>query len=75
MGTKKILSFISVLGFILVLVSTAYEATFQQSAEELYELALFKKDVDGDLKGAIKLFDDLIRKFFTDFLAVFNEMF
>ncbi|MFC2166342.1 tetratricopeptide repeat protein [Acidobacteriota bacterium] len=63
MGTKKILSFISVLGFILVLVSPAYEAAFQQSAEELYESALFKKDVDGDLNGAIELFKKILAQF------------
>lgn len=60
MGTKKILFFISVLGFILVLVSPAFEANIQQSAEELYESAVFKKDVDGDLKGAIELFEKIL---------------
>ncbi len=63
MGTKKIFSFILVLGFILAQVSLAYEAVFQQSAEELYEAALFKKDVDGDLEGAIELFKKILDQF------------
>lgn len=65
MGTKKFLTFISVLGFILVLVSPAYEAAFQQTetAEGLYESAVFKKDVDGDLRGAIELFEKILAQF------------
>jgi Tol biopolymer transport system component len=35
----------------------------QQSAEELYQAALLKKEAEGDLNGAIKLFQDLIAKF------------
>lgn len=63
MGTKKFITFISVLGFILVLVSPAFEASIQQSAEELYESAVFKKDVDGDLKGAIEIFEKILVQF------------
>lgn len=63
MGTKRILRFTLVLGFILVLMSPAYEARIQQLAEELYESALFKKDVDGDLKGAIELFEKILAQF------------
>jgi tetratricopeptide (TPR) repeat protein len=35
----------------------------QQSAEELYQAALLKKEAEGDLSGAIKLFQDIIAKF------------
>jgi Tol biopolymer transport system component len=35
----------------------------QQSAEELYQAALLKKEAEGDLRGAIKLFQDIIAKF------------
>jgi Tol biopolymer transport system component len=38
-------------------------APFQQSAEELYQAALLKKEAEGDLGGAIKLFQDIIAKF------------
>ncbi|MBN2408517.1 MAG: PD40 domain-containing protein [Candidatus Aminicenantes bacterium] len=38
-------------------------APFQQSAEELYQTALLKKEAEGDLSGAIKLFQDIIAKF------------
>lgn len=65
MGTKIFITFISVLGFILVLVSPAYEATFRQTetAEDLYESAIFKKDVGGDLKRAIELFKKILAQF------------
>jgi len=35
----------------------------QQPAEQLYQAALLKKEAEGDLNGAIKLFQDLIVKF------------
>ena len=35
----------------------------QQSAEELYEAAIFKKDADGDIAGAIKIFRDIVERF------------
>jgi Tol biopolymer transport system component len=35
----------------------------QESAEELYEAAIFKKDAEGDLQGAIQLFLKVIAKF------------
>jgi len=35
----------------------------QQSAEDLYQAALMKAEAEGDLNGAIKLFQDLIVKF------------
>jgi Tol biopolymer transport system component len=35
----------------------------QQSAEELYQTALLKKEAEGDLSGAIKLFQGIIVKF------------
>ena len=63
MGTKKILSAISVLGFLLVLMSPASVDYGQQSAEEIYESAVFKKDVDGDLKSAIELFKNILVQF------------
>jgi len=35
----------------------------QQSAEELYQTALLKKEAEGDLSGAIKLFQGILVKF------------
>ena len=35
----------------------------QQSAEDLYQSALMKKEAEGDLKGAIGLFQDILMKF------------
>jgi tetratricopeptide (TPR) repeat protein len=38
-------------------------ASAQQSAEELYEAAVFKKDADGDMEGAIKIFREIVERF------------
>ena len=35
----------------------------QQSAEDLYQSALMKKEAEGDLKGAVRLFQDILTKF------------
>ncbi len=35
----------------------------QQSANELYEAAVFKKDADGDMLGAIKLFNEIVEQY------------
>jgi len=39
------------------------EALPQQSAEQLYEAALLKKNADGDLEGAIEIFRQIITRF------------
>jgi len=46
----------------VVLASFQYALT-QESAEELYQAALFKKNADGDLEGAIKLFNKILKEF------------
>jgi Tol biopolymer transport system component len=63
MGTKKIFFKVLLSAFILAIVFSGQKAGSQQSAEELYEAAVFKKDVDGDLKGAIKLFEKILTEF------------
>ena len=35
----------------------------QQSADDLYQSALLKKEAEGDLSGAIRLFQDIVTKF------------
>src|SRR4030042_3965135 len=35
----------------------------QQSAEDLYQAALLKKEAEGDLNGAIKIFQDILTRF------------
>ncbi len=35
----------------------------QQTAEGLYEAAVFKKDADGDMEGAIKIFREIVERF------------
>jgi Tol biopolymer transport system component len=39
------------------------EALSQESADELYEAAVFKKEAEGDLEGAIQIFLKVIAKF------------
>jgi Tol biopolymer transport system component len=38
-------------------------ASVQQSAEEMYEAAVFKKDADGDMQGAIKIFREIVERY------------
>ncbi len=47
---------------VVVLVSFQHALT-QESAEELYQAALFKKNADGDLEGAIELFNKILKDF------------
>jgi Tol biopolymer transport system component len=67
MNRRKV--FIGLTGLVIVLVmgvlaaSHALPKPAQQSAEELYQAALLKKEAEGDLSGAIKLFQDIIAKF------------
>jgi Tol biopolymer transport system component len=55
--------------WLLGLVLTAFflvpmqEALSQESADELYEAAVFKKEAEGDLEGAIQIFLKVIAKF------------
>ena len=51
-----VLSMVMSLGMIIV-------ANTQQSAEELYEAAVFKKDADGDMESAIKIFREIVERF------------
>jgi len=55
----------SLLGVFLLAVSIGLilAASAQQSAEELYEAAVFKKDADGDMAGAIKIFREIVERF------------
>ncbi len=38
----------------------------QESAKELYEAAVFKKNADGDYKGAIEIFNEILKRFPED---------
>lgn len=61
----KVKVFRSFLGVLLLAVSLGLilAASAQQSAEEMYEAAVFKKDADGDMEGAIKIFRDIVERF------------
>jgi Tol biopolymer transport system component len=58
---------ISILGLVILWIIFFFiplkDALAQESAEELYEAAIFKKDAEGDLQGAIQLFLKVITKF------------
>jgi len=61
---RKII-FAWMLGVFLVAFSLVIqqEALPQQSAEQLYEAALLKKNADGDLEGAIEIFRQIVARF------------
>lgn len=67
MNRKKV--FTGVFGLAAALLVTALAADnalpclIQQSAEDLYQAALMKAEAEGDLNGAIKLFQDILTKF------------
>ncbi len=48
---------------ILSIMAVAQSTPSQQSAEDLYEAALLKKEAEGDLNGAINLFQNIVTKF------------
>jgi Tol biopolymer transport system component len=62
---KRIKTSIWLLVFLWIMFSITplKDAFSQESAEELYEAAIFKKDAEGDLQGAIQLFLKAIAKF------------
>ena len=55
----------SFMGVLLLAISLGLvlAASVQQSAEEMYEAALFKMDADGDIEGAIKIFREIVERF------------
>ena len=67
MNRKKV--FMGVVGLAVAFLVSALAADnvspglSQQSAEDLYQAALLKKEAEGDLSGAIKLFQGIIVKF------------
>jgi Tol biopolymer transport system component len=67
MNRKKV--FLEVTGLALAFLVSALAGNnpslrlSQQSAEDLYQAALMKAEAEGDVKGAIKLFQDILTKF------------
>lgn len=49
--------------FFMFLLSPLTEVFSQEKAEELYEAALFKKEAEGDLEGAIQIFLKIITEY------------
>jgi len=60
---QKVFFFVSLIIFIISLFSFSQTVKAQQSAEKLYEEALFKKNVEGDLRGAMELFTKILSEF------------
>jgi len=48
------------LAFAIVILSSAY---IQQSAEQLYQSGLYKEEVEGELEGAIEIYEKIIKDF------------
>ena len=63
MNHKKISLWLVIAVSILFSLINLREALPQESAEELYEAALFKKEAEGDLEGAMRLFLKIITTF------------
>jgi Tol biopolymer transport system component len=67
MNRKKV--FMGVMGLAVAFLVSALAAgnasprLSQQSAEDLYQAALLKKEAEGDLSGAIKIFQNILTKF------------
>jgi Tol biopolymer transport system component len=55
----------SFLGVLVLAISLGVilAASVQQSAEEMYEAAVLKKDADGDMEGAIKIFREIVERY------------
>lgn len=63
MNRTKIFLRIFAVSLIMVFLLPSQEALSQESAEQLYEAALFKKEAEGDLQGAVQLFIKIITDF------------
>jgi len=63
MNHKKTFFLVLFMLLAVFFLSNIQEALSQESAEQLYEAALFKKEADGDLQGAVQLFLKIITDF------------
>jgi Tol biopolymer transport system component len=66
MTRRKTIGWTAVLAAVLLAGTAAADVPYRpapQSAEELYQSALLKKEAEGDLDGAIKLFQGIIATF------------
>ncbi len=63
MNHKKTFSWVIFMLLAVFFLSAIQAAFLQESAEELYEAALFKKEAEGDLQGAVQLFLKIITDF------------
>ncbi|MCJ7579743.1 MAG: tetratricopeptide repeat protein [Candidatus Aminicenantes bacterium] len=63
MRRVKVLVCVCVIFFLVMSLGIFLSADNQQSAKELYEAAVFKKDADGDMPGAIKIFREIVARF------------
>ena len=66
MRRAKVLVCVCVIFFLVISLGIFLSADNHQSAKELYEAAVFKKDADGDMLGAIKIFHDILDRFPND---------
>jgi len=57
---KSRILFFVFLAFAIVILSSAY---IQQSAEQLYQSGIYKEEVEGELEGAVKYYQQIIEQF------------
>jgi len=63
MNQKKLFARIVAFSLIVVFALVTQAVLSQQSAEELYQAALFKKEAEGDLNAAVQLFQKIVSTF------------
>ena len=63
MNHKKTFFWVLFMFLAVFFLSTIQDALPQESAEQFYEAALFKKEAEGDLQGAVQLFLKIITDF------------
>ncbi len=63
MNHKKTFFWVLFMFLAVFFLSTIQDALPQESTEQLYEAALFKKEAEGDLEGAVQLFLKIITDF------------
>ncbi|MFC2156607.1 tetratricopeptide repeat protein [Acidobacteriota bacterium] len=63
MRKARVLICVGIIFFLVMSLGMIRGGDSPQSAKELYETAIFKKDADGDMLGAIKLFNEILERF------------
>lgn len=63
MKRKRFFYLVFTVFFAVIVLASFQHALTQESAEELYEAAVFKKESEGDMNGAIQIFLKIVKEF------------